>query len=189
MGQAIERIETRRLILRHFAQEDWRDLQEIAISKEQDDFSACDFAWPTDEEGVQAACAYFAADAANWAVALKETGKVICFVRQNGIEAGQEMDIGHLVNRAYAGQGYEEEALCALYRRVFSEMGVKAILARWAAADEEKLAPLKALGMRCVSVHMGDYFQPNAKGLTGQFAGATYRITKEKFAQRYGLRQ
>lgn len=122
MGQAIERIETRRLILRHFAREDWRDLQEIAISKEQDDFSACDFAWPTDAEGVQAACAYFAADAANWAVALKETGKVICFVRQNGIEAGQEMDIGHLVNRAYAGQGYEEEALCALYRWVFSEM-------------------------------------------------------------------
>lgn len=122
-------------------------------------------------------------------LALKETGKVICFVRQNGIEAGQEMDIGHIVNRAYAGQGYEEEALCALYRRVFSEMGVKAILARWAAADEEKLAPLKALGLRCVSVHMGDYFQPNAKGLTGQFAGATYRITKEEFAQRYGLRK
>ena len=106
--KAAERIETRRLILRHFAREDWRDLQEIAISKEQDDFSACDFAWPTDAEGVQAACAYFAADAANWAVALKETGKVICFVRQNGIEAGQEMDIGHLVNREYAGQGYEE---------------------------------------------------------------------------------
>ena len=189
MGQAIERIETRRLILRHFAREDWRDLQEIAISKEQDDFSACDFAWPTDAEGVQAACAYFAADAANWAVALKETGKVICFIRQNGIEAGQEMDIGHIVNREYAGQGYEEEALCALYRWVFSEMGVKAFLARWAAADEEKLAPLKALGMRCVSVHMGDYFQPNAKGLTGQFAGATYRITKEEFAQRYGLRK
>ena len=184
-----ECIETRRLILRHFVREDWRDLQEIAISKEQDDFSACDFAWPTDEEGVRAACAYFAADAANWAVALKETGKVICFVRQNGIEAGQEMDIGHLVNREYAGQGYEEEALCALYRWVFSEMGVKASLSRWAAADEEKLAPLKALGMRCVSVHMGDYFQPNAKGLTGQFAGATYRITKEEFAQRYGLRQ
>lgn len=32
--KAAERIETRGLILRHFAREDWRDLQEIAISKE-----------------------------------------------------------------------------------------------------------------------------------------------------------
>ena len=54
--------ETDSLIIRHFKSEDWANLQQIAISKENSAFADCDHTWTTDEDGIKGACDYFATE-------------------------------------------------------------------------------------------------------------------------------
>jgi len=45
--KTIMHIETERIVIRKFKPDDWKDLQEIAISKENSPFAACDHASTT----------------------------------------------------------------------------------------------------------------------------------------------
>lgn len=46
--KTIMHIETERILIRKFKPEDWKDLQEIAVSKENSPFAACDHEWTTE---------------------------------------------------------------------------------------------------------------------------------------------
>jgi len=179
--KSIMRIETERVIIRKFQAEDWPNLQEIALSKENSPFAGCDHAWPTDEGSIQGMCDYFAGEHQLWAVEVKELGKVICFISFNGLGEKQELDIGHVMNSAYCGNGYEYEALKALYNYAFLEHGALKIIANWALADEEKLAPLYKLGMNVTEKRIGNKFSPGPDGNISLFEGATLVVTREEW--------
>lgn len=176
----IKCIETKRLIIRKFRQEDWKDLQEISISNATSEFADCDEQWPTDDGGIQDVCGYFAEEEQFWAVEVKELKKVVCFINFNGInEETQSLNIGHIVNLKYAGNDYEYEALKALYNYGFLEFGVKEVSATWTLADKVKLAPLEKLGMKVVQTFMADKFVPDADGTVSQFEGACLAVSRE----------
>lgn len=81
----MKHLETTRLILRRFSQDDWQDLLEIARSKEASPYAYTDYSWPTDEVWAKESAAYMATDSDMWAMARKEDGKVICFINCNGM--------------------------------------------------------------------------------------------------------
>lgn len=176
--EIITRIETERLILRKFQPEDWRDLQEIAVSNANSEFGDCDEQWPTDDGSVQDMCGYFAEEQQFWAVEVKALQKVVCFVNFNGIDENQSLNIGHVMNLKYSGNDYEYEALKALYNYGFLAFGAREISATWTLADREKLAPLEKLGMKIVSTFMADKFRPDEDGTTSQFEGCRLAVSR-----------
>jgi len=179
--KAIMRIETERLIIRKFEADDWKDLQEIAVSKENSPFADCDHAWSTEDEAIKGLCGHFAKENQFWAVEVKELNKVVCLINFNGLGEKQDLDIGHIVNSVYSENGYEYEALKALYNYAFLEHGAMSIIAYWALADDEKLAPLYKLGMKVTDKWMENKFAPDSDGKTSQFEGCTLMVTREEW--------
>lgn len=177
--EAVIRIETERLIIRKFTPDDWKDLQEIAISKENSEFADCDHAWPTDEDGIKNIVNYFSREDPFWAIEVKNLKKVVCFVNFNYMDDERTLDIGHVMNSNYCGNDYEYEALKALYNFAFIKLGAERIQAIWALNDKEKLAPLKKLGMKIVKTFSNPKFRPNSDGSTSEFEACILTITKE----------
>ncbi len=171
------KLETKRLILRRFTPEDWQDLLEIARSKESSAYAYTDDTWPTDEGWAKGASEYMATDTHMWAMARKEDGKVICYINCNGMNDEKLMDIGHVMNMEYAGQGYEEEGLAVLYRNIFDTTDAVGIIAIWALEDTEKTAPLFALGMEVVEQNEADAFDGSGR----KFTACILRVSKEEF--------
>lgn len=179
--EAIMRIETERLLIRKFILEDWKDLQEIAVSKEESPYAACDHAWPTDENGIKGACGYFAQENQFWAIEVKDLKKVVCFINFNFMDDEQTLDIGHVMNSNYLKYGYDYEALKALYNYGFLQLGAERIQAGWALHDEEKLAPLYRLGMKVTETSFTDKFYPDSDGVTRKFEGCKLIVTREEW--------
>lgn len=177
-SKKIMRIETERLVLRKFQEEDWKDLQEISVSNANSEFGDCDEQWPTDDDGIKDMCGYLAEDNQFWAAEVKDLKKVVCFISFNGINENQSLNIGHVVNLKYLGNDYEYEALKALYNYGFLELGVQEISATWTLADKEKLAPLEKLGMKVVRTFMANKFRPNDDGTISQFEGCSLAVTR-----------
>lgn len=127
------------------------------------------------ETWTRESAAYMATDSDMWAIALKEEDRVICFVNLNGMNAEGYMDVGHVMNLAYAGQGYEEEGLSALFRHVFDTTNAVGICTSWAMDDKDKIAPLLAMGMRIVSNGVSDAFDGSGR----KFTHCILQINKE----------
>jgi len=183
-GENVLRIETERLIIRKFCAKDWRDVQEMAISKEQSLYAAYDQAWPTDEAGIKAAVAYFAGERQFWAVEEKHSGKVIALINFNDMDGVRNLDIGHVINTRYLGQGFEYEALKALYNFAFIRLGAARIQANWALQDKEKIAPLLQLGMRITETRPSAAFEgegSNRSGHAVKFESARLTISREEW--------
>ncbi|MFW6308994.1 MAG: GNAT family N-acetyltransferase [bacterium] len=180
-GNKILRIETERLIIRKFVTDDWKYLQEIAISKEQSEFADCDHPWPTDDRGIKEVVEYFSNEHQFWAVEVKELEKVVCFININYMDDEQTLDIGHVMNSKYLGNDFEYEALKALYNYGFIQLGAERIQAKWACNNKNKLAPLLKLGMNITEKRMTDKFRPDPDGNESQFEACTLIISKEEW--------
>jgi RimJ/RimL family protein N-acetyltransferase len=116
-----------------------------------------------------------------WAVEAKELQKVVCFINFNSMDEAQTLDIGHITNSEYLNDGYDYEALKALYNYGFLQLGAERIIAHWALHDKEKLAPLIKLGMKITETNIGNKFRPNPEGIVEQFEGCTLTITREEW--------
>lgn len=168
-------LETSRLRIRRFSAEDWADLLDISRSKAASPFAHTDIPWSTTEEWARESAAYMATDSDMWAIELKTENRVICFVNFNGMNAEGYMDIGHVMNLAYAGQGYEEEGLSILYQYVFSATNAVGITATWALDDKEKIAPLLSMGMKIVDQGISNAFD----GSDRKFTHCILKIAKD----------
>ena len=174
----LDSFETDRLIIRHVRPEDWRDMQALAVSNNNSPYSDCDWLWPTDDESVQKMCVPGEAKVPG-TVEVKRLAKVVCTIGFNGMGKDGRMDIGHVMNDAYFGHGYEYEALAVLYDYCFRRYPAKAIIALWDMDNKEKLAPLVKLGMELVSTGMGKAWRPNSEGVTREIEGCTAIIKRE----------
>lgn len=182
MGKkAIILSETERLIIRKFKVDDWKDLQEIAISNANSEFADCDEQWPTGDDAIKGVCEYLAKEQQYWAVEVKDLKKVVCFINFNYIDKNKTLNIGHIINSKYLGNNYEYEALKALYNYGFIDLDALSISATWTLADKEKLAPLKKLGMKIVHTFVANKFKPNPDGTTSQFEACSLLITRDEW--------
>lgn len=177
--------ETKRLIIRHFKNSDWQDLQQIAISKESSEFADCDHEWPTDDESTKGITNFFATKEQFWAVEVKSLSKIVCMVNFNGINSENQMDIGHVMNGEYFDNDYEYEALGVLYDYCFKYKNPKAIIAHWVIADKKKIEPLQKLGMEAISIGLGDAFKANDQGVKRKIEGCKLVVTIDEWNSFY----
>ena len=178
-------LNTERLTLRKFTLGDWRDLLEMARLHAQSPFADYDHAWPTNEAEMRGVAEYFSREPQFLAVERKRDAKVIGLVNLGSTDDQGVLDIGHVINLAHTGQGYEQEALHALYDYAFSYLGASGIIAWWTLEDEAKLAPLLNLGMTIVHTEPAKRFRPDVSdSMDSPFHACKLEIIKERWAAR-----
>lgn len=125
------RIETERLILRNFEENDYDDLFEFLSQRKDDEFEA----YPdiTYDNGRQH-LAYRVGNDEFMAIQLKETGKVIgnIYLGNRDFEA---RELGYIVNKNYQRKGYAREAITEVLKDAFAS-GVHRVYAECAPENE-----------------------------------------------------
>jgi len=141
----MQKIETKRLILRSFTVADWQDFQELGL-----DWKAApgpDFdKWQTSEEASRESVEYMATADNYYAVCLRETGKVIGLLGINVVDAEGRLDLGHVILSIYQDNDIDREALQAIITHCFATYDIQAVITHNAPEHAAQLAPLLSLG-------------------------------------------
>lgn len=137
-------MQTKRLTIRRFHPDDWRDLHEYLSQPVVVQFEPYDVF--TEDQSRQEA-ARRAADDSFWAVCLKNTGKLI----GNIYLAKQDFDtweLGYVFNAGYQGKGYATEAARALIDDAFKNQGAHRVIAMCNRLNTRSWKLLERLGFR-----------------------------------------
>ncbi len=144
-------MESERLIVRRFADGDWRDLYEYLSLPETYEFEpGC----PTSEEEAKALAAERARGEVFLAVQLKDGGKMIGHVYL-GAEGPPEFatyELGYIFNPKFQKRGYCTEASALVLDRAFGELGAHRVVAYCDPRNPASWRVLEKLGMRLEGV-------------------------------------
>lgn len=140
----MQQLETERLVIRRFKEEDWKDLYEYLSDEEvvrYEPYQAFSIEASQNEAKSRAESPAFLA------VCLKENNKLI----GNIYFAKQEFktwEIGYVFNRSYQGRGYATEAANAVIAYGFNTRGARRIVAMCNPLNTASWRLLERLGMR-----------------------------------------
>lgn len=150
---------TDRLILRRIAVSDTDDMYEYACLDEVTKYLTW---YPNpDKEYTHDYLEYLGTryrvgDFFDWAVTLKESGKMIgtCgFSRFNYTDDSAE--VGYVINPKYRGNGYAPEALAEVLRFGFENLGLNRLEARYMNGNSASRRVMEKVGMTFEGVHYG----------------------------------
>ncbi|MGN0341663.1 MAG: GNAT family N-acetyltransferase [Roseburia sp.] len=135
------RLETERLVLRNFEENDYDDLFEFLSQRKDDEFEAYpDITYENGREHL----AYRVGSDEFFAIELRETGKVIgnIYFGKRDFEA---KELGYIVNKNYQRKGYAKEAITEVLKGAF-DSGVHRVYAECAPENEGSWKLLESLG-------------------------------------------
>jgi RimJ/RimL family protein N-acetyltransferase len=141
----MDRIETRRFILRRFKAADWRSFQELGVDWQAAPGPAFD-KWPTTEEASKSSVEYMSTSDKYYAMCERGSGKVVGLLGLNGIDEEKRLDLGHVVLSRYQDDDQDREVIAALVRHCFDTKDVRAVITHNAPDHAAQLDPLKSLG-------------------------------------------
>lgn len=163
-------IETERLVIRKFRNEDARQLYENHLDDEVRKWfpNEC----YADPEEAQGAIRFYADCVDNGhlpfvlGVELKETGELIGDTGISEVEGKpDESEIGYCIGRKYRGRGYATELLGAITGFVVSRFGMRAIYGRVVHGNEASAKVLEKNGFRFVKEESGAEDDPYGNGM------------------------
>jgi RimJ/RimL family protein N-acetyltransferase len=156
-------LETERMVLRDFAEDDLNDLHEIFSDPEVMKFIEPPYDIKQTEDFLKSFCIERDPKGA-YAAVLKESNKVIGYVLFKPVDENEIYEAGWIFNKKYWGKGYASEICGKLIQHGFEDMGLHKICAE--AIDEAKSVPLmKKLGMQLEGVQ-----RKHAKDSDGKWA-------------------
>ena len=141
----MQRIETRRLLLRPFTADDWRDFQELSLDWRAAPGLAFD-KWPTSEDSSKKSVEYMSTRDKFFAMCLRESGKVVGLLVINGIDNEKRLNLGHVILSRYQDNDHDREAIEAFIQHCFDAEGVLSVITNNASDHAAQLAPLVSLG-------------------------------------------
>lgn len=174
----MERIRTKRLEIRNFVPEDYRDLQEIIIDREASDYAVYDHEFPTEEEAVRRITERFAKGDRFMAVWLPEAEKVIGFVCLNGED--RKLDLGYCFHSRFGGKGYATEACRAAVSHAFHTLRVDSLESGTALLNVPSCRMLDRLGFEKTTEERLS-FRKTAQGDPIEFTGGTFLLHKARW--------
>ncbi len=174
----MQQLETERLVIRRFKEEDWKDLYEYLSDEEvvrYEPYQAFSIEASQNEAKSRAESPAFLA------VCLKENNKLI----GNIYFAKQEFktwEIGYVFNRAYQGRGYATEAANAVIAYGFNTRGARRIVAMCNPLNTASWRLLERLGMRREGhLKQNIYFKKDEKGNPIWSDTYEYAILKDEY--------
>jgi ribosomal-protein-alanine N-acetyltransferase len=157
-------IETQRLIIRNFRDEDW---ERVHLYGSLPDFSQYEAWGPNTLEDTKKYIAEMVAQALDpqrfqfeLAVCLKEKDFLIggCGIRREG-EFSRVANLGWAINPEFQGRGYATEAAKALIEFGFEKLNLKVIFATCDSRNAASYRVMEKLGMQRVGFIKGDKMQ------------------------------
>ena len=176
----MQQIETERLIIRRFKEEDWKDLYEYLSDEEVVRYEPYQtFSVEEAQREVKGR-----AESPNFfAVCLKKNNKLI----GNVYFAKQEFktwEIGYVFNRVYQGKGYATEAAKAVIEYGFEMRGARRIIAMCNPLNMASWRLLERLGMRREGhLRQNIYFKKDEQGNPIWSDTYEYAILKEEYSK------
>ena len=179
-------METQRLIIRHFSENDWSDLHEY-LSQEQ--------VLKYEPGGVSNAeeCKQLARERADgdrfWAVCLKTTNKMIghVYYAQSEPAAFKTWMLGYIFNPAFSGKGYATEACQRVLQYGFEEWGTHRVFAMCNPENAASWRLLERLHMRREGHFMKKaFFRTTDDGEPIWHDAYQYALLKEEWEIRRG---
>lgn len=174
----MQQLETERLVIRRFKEEDWKDLYEYLSDEEvvrYEPYQAFSIEASQNEAKSRAESPAFLA------VCLKENNKLI----GNIYFAKQEFktwEIGYVFNRSYQGRGYATEAANAVIAYGFNTKGARRIVAMCNPLNTASWRLLERLGMRREGhLKQNIYFKKDEKGNPIWSDTYEYAILKDEY--------
>ncbi len=140
-------LETERLILRKFTNEDWKDLYEYLSLEEVVKYEPYDV---FSEEKCKEEAINRAKQDAFWAVCLKENGKLVgnIYFKQQEPKEFLTWEIGYVFNPLYYGKGYATESCKKILDYGFEQLEVRRIIAKCNPLNTSSWKLLERLRMR-----------------------------------------
>ncbi|WP_195576169.1 GNAT family N-acetyltransferase [Paenibacillus sp. 1001270B_150601_E10] len=150
-------IETKRLVLRQFKQEDWRDLHEYLS---QESVLKYEPGTISDEDDCKNIATARSQDNTFWAVCLKDTNKMIGHIYFEQKEPKEFLTwvIGYIFNPAFYGKGYATEACQRILKYGFEELGVHRVIALCNPENEPSWKLLERISMRREGIFRKEVF-------------------------------
>lgn len=144
-------LETERLILRPMRVSDAYDMYEYASRSDVTEYllwSPHTSFFQTKEYLSYIEARYAAVEFYDWAVTLKETGKMIGTAGFTRIDSSSDLgEIGYVLNPQYHGMGVATEAASRVVRFGFDNLGLNRIEAKFMKGNDASLAVMRKLGM------------------------------------------
>lgn len=141
------KMETERLWVRNFMEDDWKGLYEYLSIKEVLRYEPGDV---SSEEDCKKMCIERSQGNVFWAVCLKENGKMIGHLYFNQADPHEFLtwELGYIFNPEYYGKGYATEASRRLLQYGFEELGAHRIIAMCSPDNAPSWKLLERLSMR-----------------------------------------
>ena len=185
MNAASDHLETQRLVLRRFAQDDWAEIRELAVNKESSEGGKYDHRWPTSEEDCKGMAGHLAKRESYWAVCLKGGERIIGLLSLGDIDENGCRELGHVFHTDFVGDDHDTEALRCIMGHAFTNPNVQRIACNNAEEWTVQLAPLKKLGLEIEPRPEGPpkkiSFQKDEAGNPIEFVGCTMEISREEW--------
>ena len=176
----MQQLETERLIIRRFKEEDWKDLYEYLSDEKVVHYEPYQV---FSIEASQNEAKSRAESSAFLAVCLKENNKLI----GNIYFAKQEFktwEIGYVFNRSYQGKGYATEAAKAVIAYGFHTRGARRIVAMCNPLNTASWRLLERLGMRREGhLRQNIYFKRDEHGKPIWSDTYEYAILKDEYTE------
>jgi Acetyltransferases, including N-acetylases of ribosomal proteins len=140
-------IRTGRLEIRNFTIEDWKDLKEIVVDKEESEYAIYDHQFPTSDNDVRGIADWFSKDDNFLAVCEVTLSKVIGYISLNSdSENVKERNLGYCFHSAFHGKGYAIESCLATINYAFTTLNVECITSGTANLNHPSYKLLNKLG-------------------------------------------
>ena len=176
-------LETQRLLLRRFTQEDSQNLVELDSDPEVMRFINGGRATPRDEIENDVLPAFLGhyeryAGYGFWAAVEKPTGRFVGWFHLRPAEGAPpgELELGYRLRRSAWGKGYATEGSRALIDKAFAELGVERVVASTMVVNVASRRVMEKAGLRFVRhFHQPwpDYIEGEEEGASStRFAGA-----------------
>jgi ribosomal-protein-alanine N-acetyltransferase len=174
-------LKTKRLEIKNFVIDNWRDLQEIFIDFESSEYAIYDYQLPTTNNEVKEIADRFANNKF-FSVCELNNNKVIGYVCFNG-ENDKELDLGYSFNSLYHGKGFATEACIAVINYAFDTLQVERLTAGTAKLNYPSCRVLDRLGFSLTSESIISY-RKNTEGNPIEFVGSLYLLEKDEWMKK-----
>ena len=149
-------METNRLIVRRFTDDDFQDFSNLICDKMKSKYSVYDEQFPTDNESIRGLLSFFKDSEAFWAIELKSTKKIVGFVSLNYIDE-HTRKLGYCIHTEYQGKGYANEVVLEIMQYARKVLNVHKLISGTAMENEPSVKLLLKTGFSIVDKRKGSF--------------------------------
>ncbi len=149
-------MESNRLIIRRFTNNDFQDFSNLICDKMNSKYSVYDEQFPTDHESLKGILSFLQDSEDFWAIELKSAKRIIGFVSLNYVDE-QTRNLGYCIHTEYQDNGFASEVVVEIIRYAREMLKIHKLISGTAEENEPSVKLLRKTGFTLVDKHKGSF--------------------------------